>query len=266
MRIRNSTISNLSRNHVNGVIYILTPAIIAIFLRLFCIGIYKVQSSSMAPTLLQGDIVLVSKMRYGARFIKTKRNLNDRAIIRIKGLSNVKKSDIVIFNKPIYSKNINRNFYGEITVKRCFAVPGDCTKINTAILKSFYNEFSNEIKVIEPYNQEYSSFYIPLKGVSIGLNKEDILLYDNILEYDLATGYNSSHQTYFDNKEALHYTFQHDYYFMIGDNFYHSQDSRHWGLVPDDCIIGKAAFILFSYDSSQSGLNKVRWTRIFKLI
>jgi len=53
---------------------------------------------------------------------------------------------------------------------------------------------------------------------------------------------------------------------MLGDNFYNSFDSRYWGFVPEDSIIGKVALVIFSVDPNEFGLKKVRWNRFFKTI
>ena len=59
------------------------------------------------------------------------------------------------------------------------------------------------------------------------------------------------------------YTFKQDYYFMMGDNRHNSLDSRFWGFVPENRIVGKALFIWMSWDTNGSFLNKIRWSRIF---
>lgn len=70
-----------------------------------------------------------------------------------------------------------------------------------------------------------------------------------------------------DGKAITSYTFKQDYYFMMGDNRYESADSRFWGFVPADHIVGKAVFIWMSIDPNpKSILNKIRWNRLFRLI
>ncbi|MFM7823934.1 MAG: signal peptidase I, partial [Bacteroidota bacterium] len=65
---------------------------------------------------------------------------------------------------------------------------------------------------------------------------------------------------------ATSYTFKMDYYFMMGDNRHNSADSRFWGFVPEDHIVGKAVFIWLSIDPEKSFLSKIRWSRLFNLI
>jgi signal peptidase I len=69
-----------------------------------------------------------------------------------------------------------------------------------------------------------------------------------------------------DGAVATTYTFQMDYFFMMGDNRDNSADSRFWGFVPEDHIVGKAVFIWFSLDKAQSWFSKIRWSRLFSTI
>ena len=65
-------------------------------------------------------------------------------------------------------------------------------------------------------------------------------------------------------KVATSYTFKQNYYWMMGDNRHNSEDSRFWGFVPEDHIVGKALFIWMSTDSAGSFFNSIRWSRLFK--
>jgi signal peptidase I len=69
-----------------------------------------------------------------------------------------------------------------------------------------------------------------------------------------------------DGKEVVEYTFKQNYYFMMGDNRHNSLDSRFWGFVPEDHVVGKAFFIWLSIDRNADLLHKIRWSRFFKLI
>ena len=68
---------------------------------------------------------------------------------------------------------------------------------------------------------------------------------------------------YNDGKEITTYTFKQNYYFMMGDNRHNSADSRFWGFVPEDHIVGKALFIWMSWDDAGNGMKKIRWNRLF---
>ena len=88
-----------------------------------------------------------------------------------------------------------------------------------------------------------------------------IKLYDHNKDAKVENG-----KLYLNGKEVDNYTFNQNYYFMMGDNRHNSLDSRYWGFVPEDHIVGKAFFIWLSIDKHGSFLNKIRWSRFFNLI
>ena len=67
-------------------------------------------------------------------------------------------------------------------------------------------------------------------------------------------------------KVVKDYTFQQNYYWMMGDNRHNSEDSRYWGFVPENHIVGKPIFIWLSWDTNGKGLNKIRWDRVFTTV
>ena len=113
---------------------------------------------------------------------------------------------------------------------------------------------------------DYGPLFVPGKGITIKLTTTNAQYYRDIFIYE---GYKTeihSDSVFLNNHYFPNYTFKHNYYFMLGDNFYGSQDSRYWGFVPEDNIIGKVGLVLFSYGEKEEGVIGIRWKRIFKLI
>lgn len=114
----------------------------------------------------------------------------------------------------------------------------------------------------------YGPLTIPKAGMKIAINDSTLAFYGQVItEYDHNEEAKIEDKKLFiDGKEVTEYTFKQNYYFMMGDNRHNSLDSRYWGFVPEDHIVGKAFFIWLSIDKHAGFLNKIRWNRFFKLI
>ncbi|MDR0660143.1 MAG: signal peptidase I [Prevotellaceae bacterium] len=111
----------------------------------------------------------------------------------------------------------------------------------------------------------FGPLWVPQKGAAVQLTLENLPLYQRIIdvyeENDLVV---KEGTIYINGQPSTSYTFKMDYYFMMGDNRHNSLDSRYWGFVPEDHVVGKASFIWFSSDQSKSFPQNIRWSRIFK--
>ena len=113
----------------------------------------------------------------------------------------------------------------------------------------------------------YGPVYIPRKGATVTLTEENLPLYRRIIDiYENNDLEVRDHVIYINGKAAKSYTFQMNYYWMMGDNRHNSEDSRFWGFVPEDHIIGKPLFVWLSLDKDQSGFKAIRWSRFFKWV
>lgn len=125
---------------------------------------------------------------------------------------------------------------------------------------------------IFPHDQQYrwnednfGPLWIPKKGTTVKLDMTNISLYTSIIEiYEENTLKIEGNLIYINGKPAESYTFKMDYYWMMGDNRHDSADSRFWGFVPEDHIVGRPVVVWLSIDKEAQGFRKIRFNRFFK--
>jgi signal peptidase I len=154
------------------------------------------------------------------------------------------------------------------------------TKQNAEIISKFTNvtkvfayitpadEFAPDIFPYDPklkWNKDcFGPLWIPVKGTTVKLDTANLPLYERIIDVYEANDLRVDGSTiYINNVPADSYTFKMDYYWMMGDNRHNSADSRYWGFVPEDHVIGKPKFIWLSIDKEAKGLKKIRLGRMF---
>jgi signal peptidase I len=141
------------------------------------------------------------------------------------------------------------------------------TGVSAVIEKS--GQFAPQIFPFNPsfsWNEDnYGPLWIPSRGSIVKLDTANICLYERIIDvYENNDLRVTGNKIYINNILADSYTFKMDYYWMMGDNRHKSADSRYWGFVPEDHIVGRPMFIWLSTDSDLSGLKSIRFNRIFK--
>lgn len=129
---------------------------------------------------------------------------------------------------------------------------------------------------IFPHSPEYAwnkdhfgPLVIPAKGMTVAIDAKNIVLYEQIIrQYENNTLQVRDGKVFINGQEAHSYTFKMNYYFMMGDNRHNSADSRFWGFVPEDHIVGKASMVWLSVDKFKTwgDKGKIRWNRMFKKI
>jgi signal peptidase I len=127
---------------------------------------------------------------------------------------------------------------------------------------------------IFPHDNRYSwnedffgPLYLPKRGVAIELNTNVLPLYRRAIEtYEHNKVEVKGNDIYINGKISKTYKFKMDYYWMMGDNRHNSADSRFWGFVPEDHIVGKAAFIWMSMDADKNFPANIRWSRLFRFV
>lgn len=239
-------------------------SVMALFVVHFCRRIFVVEqfivpTSSMCPTLVPGDHILVNKLLFGARIYKSFNFQNHAPLncFRTPGIRNIRPGDVICFNYPLGYDNWTKIEFkiNYVYCKRVVGIPGDTIGIKDGI--TWNNNYEGTIGVLEnqmkihetpdsilwrtafmatmPFTRpmwtmkNFGPLYIPEKGVTIELDSIGRAIYGPVIEYE--TGLWPT-----DNMTS--HTFQHDYYFAFGDNSMESNDSRYWGFIPEDFIIG----------------------------
>jgi signal peptidase I len=306
---------------------LLYALITVLVIKVFFFEVFTIPTSSMAKTLLPGDLIFVNKLNYGGRVPFTN--------YKLPGISDVEHQDIVVFNYPMDQESLieKKSLY----IKRCVALPGDTIQIKNksvfingikqdqpTLTQFNYNVWCNvemnqdtllkygiteggkkgnlnewqltmtdsikncisgldyisSVKKIQvapnsfadyifPYQKYYNwnidyfgELVVPKKGGIVVLDSNNIYLYEQIIRNYEGNELEWNNATFLINGvEVKDYTFKMDYYFMMGDNRHNSSDSRFWGFVPEDHIIGEATAILFSVNKAPDAKEKYRWDR-----
>lgn len=253
-------------NIVNAIWYVLLILLVFMALhfsrRIFIVESFKVPSESMKPTLVPGDRIWVNKLLFGAR-IYTSFDFEDHAPLkcfRTPGLREIRSGDVICFNYPLgYDQWTKIEFkINYVYCKRVVGVPGDTIGVKDGV--TWNNNFDGTIGLLDqqlrigetpdsvlwhtkfmgtmPFTRpmwtikNFGPLYIPQKGATIELDSIGRAIYGPVIEYETGS---------WPSDDMTSHTFIHDYYFAFGDNSMDSNDSRYWGFIPEDFIIGIVA-------------------------
>ena len=168
-------------------------------------------------------------------------------------------------------------FYGNLTAEKYEQLKSDSriSSVKRQISKTAEDGIFPDIQDGKPsvknnWNRDnMGPIYIPEAGKTVTLNKENLPLYKKIIgEYEGNDLKVNGDEIRINGQVATSYTFKQDYYWMMGDNRHNSLDSRYWGFVPADHIVGKPIFIWMSIDGINDGIKNwsIRWDRLFTTV
>jgi signal peptidase I len=263
---------------------LLFAGIAAFFIITFIIQNTRIPTGSMEDTILVGDFVLVNKFIFGAESPKyipfTQIEIPH---FRLPALREPRRKDIVVFEFPGMRDQIFADDRGVNYVKRCIGLPGDTIQVVDKIVYVNHKQFwiPPHIKYLEsfarpkdmveprifpkgmPWNEDnYGPLIVPRKGYTVPLDVTNIDQWATTIDraygekvVDVRNGIVT-----IKDKPVTSYTFDQNYYFMMGDNRDDSLDCRFWGFVPRDLVVGEAFITLFSWDRN------IPFTDFFRLI
>ncbi len=264
----------------------------AVCLRVFFFASFKIPTPSMRPAILSGDYILVNKLIVGPRVYKNANFLKGGKIeyFRLKGLREIRKNDVLVFNYPYSDPDKLEPDPEVFYVKRCLAVPGDtlsvvngfyrvndstdtlgCYAFQLKLSERADSAFRDDVFHCFPYDtlhqwtvKNFGPLYVPGKDDTLPLTRQNLSLYGKLVEYETGQPVSARNDTVYVGKEIVkYYTFRQNYYFMAGDFATDSRDSRYWGLLPEDHVVGKAVLI---WKSQKMRTGEYRWDRFFKII
>ena len=263
---------------------LLFAGIAAFFIITFIVQNTRIPTGSMEDTILVGDFVLVNKFIFGAESPKyipfTQIEIPH---FRLPALREPRRKDIVVFEFPGMRDQIYADERGVNYVKRCIGLPGDTIQVINKVVYVNHEQFwiPTNVKYLEPisrpkdmveprifpkgmpWNEDnYGPLIVPKKGYTIPLNLNNVEQWETTINraygekvVDVQDGVVT-----IKGKPVTSYTFDQNYYFMMGDNRDDSLDSRFWGFVPRNLVVGEAFITLFSWDRD------IPFTDLFRLL
>jgi len=235
----------------------------------FVLASFEVPTGSMEDTVKAGDRLFVNKFIYGGTTPYTVPLTSIRIPhLRVPGFRKVRQGDVIVFDWPGTRDQVEKpvqTWY----LKRCIGLPGDVVKIEQRVVtvngKILPTPPHGKFLRAEPapaeyrnpaifplgakFNQDnYGPIVVPRKGMTVILNRQTFSSWEVLIQREGHSAEMSNDSILIDGMEASHYVVGRDYLFAMGDNRDNSLDSRFWGFVPLDDVIGTPIIVYWSWD------------------
>lgn len=239
------------------------------FARIFVCDRFIVKGESMLPTYVTGEPVYVNKLAFGARIYRNfDFSRSDISSFRLPGVRKIRVGDVVMMNYPYAHCNDSINFMiNYVYMKRCVGRPGDTVRIRDGyylhpdtgeplrygdaceILSNTPDSLLTEMGVVVEAFQvdkrmewtirEFGPLYVPAAGDIVKISPANFKTYRKMIHYEMGEWPQlDGDSVLLSGMELKNYEFKTDWYFFAGDNVLNSRDSRYFGLVPEEYIIG----------------------------
>jgi len=243
------------RKFRDGAIIVFSTLLFAACLKSCIVDAYKIPTASMSETLVAGDYLLVNKFIYGAR-TPQKFLYISLPHVQFPKIAAIHRGDVIVFEFPGEPNEVIqvRNVF---LVKRCIGLPGDTIDIVNGTVR--VNQ--NNATVLHKAFNDFPKTIIPAKGMKIDLDSTTVGKWNVFIQREGSSVERRGKSILIDGQESSSYTVKKNYYFGLGDNINNSADSRVWGCIPEENIVGKAMMIYWSKND-----NGIQWDRIGTLI
>lgn len=239
--------------------------------RVFIFEPYAIPTGSMRPTIIEGDVLLVNKLPYIIRSLRTIPFTNvPLPHLELPGLGTLARGDVVVFDFP--EESGDPSGVGEAFVKRVAALPGDTVQLVGGRVCINGREVppggerghaGERCAPIDPQRavellRYGGSVVVPYTGRVVALDSVAAARWASLIYGEGSTIEYRNRIVFVDGLPATYYTFRRDYFFALGDNSGDSHDSRFFGFVPVENLIGQAAMVYWS----RNAIDGIRWDRI----
>ncbi|MBS1912196.1 MAG: signal peptidase I [Bacteroidetes bacterium] len=267
---------------------IVTSLLIVMVVNGLLIASFVVPTGSMEDEVMTGDFVFVNKFVYGGSTPQTIPFIDvPLPYFRFPGIRQPEKGDVIVFIFPGYRDQVKADQF-QYYLKRCVATAGDTLQVRNATV--FVNgkeqpvprhaKFDQDHAAIQPGDNSrifpdgsgfsrdnWGPMRIPKKGDVIPLNDSTYYFYRIFIAREGHEVERNGQIITIDGKAANAYTVERDYCFGMGDNRWNSLDSRYWGFVPVENVVGTPLFVYWSWNTDEPNFFKkfgtIRWSRIF---